>query len=245
MDVKSMHFAFKLGMDRIDTQSNPDLNVAEIDWLLNEAQLIFINQLINPSKVKLRGFEGDQKTVDDLSNIVIKYPIQPPLIPILLDTGVYELDLNNLSYEYMHLVSAYVNLNLGNDCYKSTPLKFIQHDDYRESLRDPFNSPSLDFIPYNFGRSSSNGKFPSMFIYTGDLPSSYLSSVFVDYIKRPIKINFGNYKYIDGITYPSTDCELHVNTHERIVDIACQIASLAIQSPEYIQMKANKVFLND
>ena len=42
MDVKSMHYDFKLKMDRVDTLSNPDFNIAEIDWLLNEAQLVFV-----------------------------------------------------------------------------------------------------------------------------------------------------------------------------------------------------------
>lgn len=44
MDVRSLHYQFKLNKDRIDTLVNQDFNVAEIDWLLNEAQLIFVKQ---------------------------------------------------------------------------------------------------------------------------------------------------------------------------------------------------------
>ena len=243
MTISEMHQGFKLGMDRLDTMSNPDFNVAEIDWLLNEAQIIFINQLLSPSKLRNRTFETHQMAIDDLSNLVIK--TEPAITPTLLDTGVYEVDLNNLMYPYMQLLSTYTSIDLGSDCTKNVLLKFIQHDDYRQSLKDPFNSPSLEFLPYNFGRSSSSGEFPSMFIYTMGLPSTYTYTVFIDYLKRPTKMNFGGYKYIDGIVYSSTDCELHVNTHEKIVDIACQIASLNVQSPEYIQMKASKVFLNN
>lgn len=245
MNSAEMQYAFKLGMDRVDTLSSTDFNAAEIDWLLNEAQLIFINNRIDPTTKKRRGFEGDQKRIDDLSTIVIKNPLQPMITPSLLDTGVYEVDLNDLAFPYLHLISAYATVNLGDNCFKSVPLKFIQHDDYRESLRDPFNSPSLDFIPYNFGRSSSNSKFPSVYIYTGNLPSTYLFGVYLEYIKRPNKIFLGNYAYIDGITYPPTDCELPEAIHNEIVDLACLIAANAIESPEYIQLKASKAFMND
>lgn len=245
MTVAELHYAFKLGMDRVDTMSSTDFNPAEIDWLLNEAQLIFVNNRINPTTKKPRGFEGDQKRIDDLATLVIKYPIQPAITPTLLDTGVYEVDLNDLEYDYLHLISLYADIDLGNDCIKSIPLKFIQHDDYRDSLRDPFNSPSLEFIPYNFGRSSSNLGFPSIFIYTGVFVSATLDNVYVEYIKKPSKISLGNYKYIDGVTYTPATSELPDSVHSQLVDLACLIAANAIESPEYIQLKTSKVFMND
>lgn len=242
MNIQSFHYEFKLKMDRVDTMSSTDFNAAEIDWLINEAQLVYINNRINPAK-KARGFEGDQKRIDDLSTLVIKYPIQPGITPTLLDAEIYEVDLADLSYPYLHLISAFTNVDLGNDCIKSTPLKFIQHDDYREALRDPFNSPSLDFIPYNFGRSTA-GNSSAIFIYTSNL-SGTLDKVFVEYIKRPVKVSLGTYQYIDGITYPTTDCELPEHTHSEIVDLACLLAATAIESPEYLQLKTLKMSLTD
>lgn len=245
MTVAELHYAFKLGMDRVDTLSSTDFNPAEIDWLLNEAQLIFVNNRINPTSKKPRGFEGDQKRIDDLSTLVIKYPVQPAVTPTLLDTGVYEVDLGDLEYDYLHLIALYADLNLGDSCIKSIPLKFIQHDDYREALRDPFNSPSLESLPYNFGRSSNNIGVPSIFIYTGVFALATLDKVYVEYIKKPRKISLGNYKYIDGTTYPPTTSELPESVHEQLVDLACLIAANNIESPEYLQLKTSKVFMND
>jgi len=39
-----MHYQFKVSMDRVDSASNSDFLPGEIDWLLNEAQDIFIEQ---------------------------------------------------------------------------------------------------------------------------------------------------------------------------------------------------------
>lgn len=245
MTIKEAHYQFKLNMDRVDTLATEDFNRAEIDWLLNEAQLIFIKQrMSDKSNPKRLGFEDTQKRIDDLSTLVIKYPSQPPILTELLDTGVYEVNLSTTVFPYMYLISAWTQLNLGNNCYKDVTLKFTQHDDYRIGMRDPFNKPSLESIPYNFGRSST-GDAVSIYVYSGDLPSSYINSVYIEYIKKPRKVSLGNYTYIDGTIYPPTTFELPEQTHSEIVDIACQIASLSIENPEYIQLKTQKAFIHE
>lgn len=244
--ISEMVYDFKMKMDRVDSLSQQDFNLGEIDWLLNEAQLVFVKRRFSgASNPKQKGFENTQKRIDDLSTLVIKYPVQPPILTTLLDTGVYEADLSDTVYPYMFLVDAYVDLNIDSTCtITGVPLKFIQHDDLRESLRDPFNSPSLEFVPYNLGKSSS-GDSSSIYIYGGDLPASSINSVYVEYVKYPSKMWSGGYEYLDGVTYPTTDCELPDQTHSEIVDIACELAALNIENPEYIQLKSRKVLVNE
>jgi len=146
-----------------------------------------------------------------------------------------------LLYDYLHLVSAKADITISADCTKTVPLKFIQHDDYLNALRDPFNSASLEFIPYNFGRASSDSG-SSIYIYPDDY---VISQVYLEYLKYPTKMSLGNYVYIDGITYPATTSELPEHLHSEIVDLACQIASLNIENPEYIQLKNQKVFISE
>ena len=88
------------------------------------------------------------------------------------------------------------------------------------------------------GRSLS-GDSSALFIYPNQL---VISKVFPEYIKYPQRVNYGGYVYLDGNTYPETTLEFPEHTHLEIVDIACQIAALAIESPEYIQLKSQKVF---
>lgn len=242
MDVSSLHYSFKLNMDRVDSLSQQDFNSAEIDWLLNEAQLVFIKRRFSgDSNPKRKGFENSQKRIDDLSTLLVKYPEQPPLTTTLLDVGVYEAELSNTTHPYLFYVDGYVNLALDANCtIHGVPLKFTQHDDLRVALKDPFNSPSLEFIPINFGRASS-GTGSSLYLYGGELPASSISSVYIEYIKYPSRISLGNYQYIDGVTYPAATSELPNHTHPELVDIACELAALSIENPEYIQLKNLKI----
>lgn len=235
--IKELHYAFDLGMDRFGTFSKENFNKAEKDWLLNEAQMIFLKRRTSPRNNRNEGFEASQKRIDDLSTLVIKYPLQPGIAPTL-DSGVYIIDLTDLEYTYYQMVDAYIDLTVSANCTKTVPLKFIQHDDIRTVLRDPFNNASLEFVPYNFGRSLS-GDSSAIFIYPNQFT---ISLVYPEYIKYPSKVSFGNYVYIDGVTYPETTLEFPEHTHSEIVDIACQIAAMAIESPEYIQLKSQKVF---
>lgn len=241
MSIQEFHYAFKLSMDRIDTLSNIDFNPAEIDFFLNEAQTIFVNQRIDPlGNRKFKGVEASQKRIDDLQTLIVKHPVQPGLTPVK-DSGVYEVKLSNLEYPYFHIMSAYADVLTTPKCESQIILKFRQHDDYRELLQDPFNSPSEDYIPYNFGLSTDRTS-SSIYIYPGIFQ---IKKVYVEYIKVPARMSLGNYSYIDGTTYPPTTSDLPTYTHNELVDLAVQIASLASESPEYIQLKNQKINIHE
>lgn len=246
MTVQELHYEFKLKMDRVDSLSQQDFKVHEIDWLLNEAQLVFIKRRFTDlSNSKRKGFENGQKRIDDLATLVVKYPTQPPILTTLVDTGIYEADLDGTVYDYMFLVNAYVDIVLDETCtLKNTPLKFMQHDDIMESLRDPFNKPSYEFVPYNYGKSSS-GTSTSIYVYGGDLPASAINSIYIEYVKKPSRISMGNYQYIDGVTYTANTSELPEQAHPELVDIACELAAMNIENPEYIQLKSQKVLTHE
>ncbi len=236
MTLAELHYAFKINMDRVDKASSIDFNTAEIDWLLNEAQITFLKRRLNSSP----SYEANQKTTDELSSVHIKYPLQPIIQPIKIEDGIYEIPLDLLEYPYFRLlrISAVVN-NKG--CTNNAILKFMQTDDLSEVLVDPFNSPNSEFIPYNFGRSSS-GEGSSIYIYSTGL---VLTDVKIEYIKKPQRVCFGNYVYIDGNSLPQQNLETPESTHQEIVDIACQIAGLNIENPEYIQLRDRKITINE
>lgn len=237
MLIKELHYAIDLGMDRFGTLSKQNLSKKEKDWLLNEAQMIFLKRRTSLRNNRSEGFEASSKRINDLSSLVIKANNQPPLIPTL-DSGVYIVDLADLEYNYYQLLDIYASVVVSTECTKTVPLRFVQHDDLRSVLRDPFYNGSLDSIPYNMGRSLS-GNSSALFIYPNQL---VISEVYPEYIKYPRKVSYGGYVYLDGITYPETTLEFPEHTHLEIVDIACQIAAMAIESPEYIQLKSQKVF---
>jgi hypothetical protein len=106
MNIKEIHYQVKLNLDRVDSLANPDLNPAEIDWLVNEAQLIFIKQRMGMNNQKRAGFETSQKRVDDLGNLVVKFPNQPSISPTEVAAGIFEINLNSTLLPYMFLLNA-------------------------------------------------------------------------------------------------------------------------------------------
>jgi len=199
--------------------------------------MIFLKRRTSPRNNRNEGFEASQKHINDLSSVVIKFPLQTGIIPAV-DSGVYSINLSELTYKYYQMINLYVDITVSADCTKSVPLRFVQHDDLQTALRDPFYNGSLDSIPYTFGRSLDNGG-SAVYIYPNQL---VVAKVYPEYIKYPNKVNFGGYVYIDGVTYPESTLEFPEHTHSEIVDIACQIAAMNIESPEYIQLKSQKVF---
>ena len=236
MTIEEAHYDFKIKMDRVDTISKPDFSVEEIDWLLNEAQQVFIKKRFNSSTDSLKlGFENTQKRIDDLSTLMVTQPLQPPIVPAFIE-GVYELDLANLQYPYLFMVKLSAEITL-NNCTKIVPLKPIQSDDLTDALRDPFNKPSLDSIPFNYGLSTSTNN-TSIYMYPG---SATINKVYPSYIYTPPRVNLGTYTYIDGVNYPPTTFSTPLHTHSEIVDIACLLTSIAIENPEYLRVKQAKL----
>lgn len=233
-----MHYDFDLKIDKVDSLSKSDFNVAEKDWLLNEAQLVLIKTRYGIRNNDQLGFEGNQKRVDDLSSLVVKHPLQPALTPLTLSNGVLEVRLSDLVHPYLFLIRAYASAQ---DCNDLITLKFIQHDDLNYLLDDPFNQPSKLEVPYNFGRSSADTG-SSIYIYPG---SVNITQVYFDYLKFPQRVNLGNYTFIDGTVVPQTDSELPEHLHNEIVDVAVQIASGIIEHPQYVQLKTQKLFTNE
>lgn len=242
MTIKEMHYDFNVKLDKVGNLSKDSFNRAEIDWLLNEAQEVFVKTRMGLNNPKREGFEMTQKRIDDLSSIVVKYPEQPAITPTL-DSGVYEIELDTLTQPYMFLIRAVADVKDDNDCEKSVTLKFVQHDDLSDALEDPFSSPAnnLNDIPYNIGRSS-DGLGSSLYIYPG---SNDVQRVRLEYIKRPKRIYFGDYTYIDGSTTVETSSELPDHTHSEIVDLAVKIAAEIIEHPNYVQLKNSKLLTNE
>jgi hypothetical protein len=241
MNIAEMHYDFDVKIDKVASSGRANFTRAERDWLLNRGTEMFIKQrygLNNPHKT---GFEGTQKRVDDLRSLVVKYPEQPGLSPIVHDENTYEIQLDELVYPYWFLVRGNAEV-VFTDCVRTASLKFIQHDDLNYALKDPFNKSSREEILFNFGRSSSDPTIDSIYLYPGGL---FLGAIYLEYIKQPAKLNYGGYEYIDGITYAQQSSDLPEHTHSEIVDLAVQLAAGIIEDPNYVQLKTQQVFIHE
>ena len=55
MTIQDMHYDFKKKLDKIDSQQNKNLLIPEIDWVLNEAQEMFVKIVAFPKKYEYLG----------------------------------------------------------------------------------------------------------------------------------------------------------------------------------------------
>lgn len=160
MLIDQMHYLFKLGIDRVDSSDKIDFENYEIDSYLYQAIWSYLSDRygIHRDKIK-RGFETDQVRISQLSNLHIKSPhVQPGLSPVLIEPGIYEINLNRLGeniqgqyFRYLFLTDGYIKAKKGN-CNKFIGLNHHQVDDTLTIYREP--SWIWRRVNYNFGKSS-------------------------------------------------------------------------------------------
>ena len=236
MNIKEMHYDFKTKLNKLDSQQYRNLNIVEIDWLLNEAQEIFIKKVAVPRIRSFRGFEKTQRSIDDIRTLILDS--ECPLVD-------GSTDLFSLPPNYWHYIRGRVTMSQGICSSVKGTLKIRQHDDEFED--SPFDSSSYKWRIVN-GVFKGN----TIKLYINNFTVSKLE---ISYIKRPLYIHnaedfrsnnsSGSYNDLSGNTLTGTqDSELPEHTHREIVDIAVLIATNNLQIPDY-QIKQQKLQMNN
>lgn len=158
MRIDQMHYNFELELDRVSSNDRPDFMPWEIDEYLNKAIWKFVKTRYGINQQK-SGFETNQKRIDELSSLHIKSPeVQPPLTPINLGNGRWEVRLSSLGnningqyFRYLFLTAAEVVIKKGK-CTKRIRHTQWQMDDRKTMFTE--SSWKWNRILANFGRST-------------------------------------------------------------------------------------------
>ena len=249
--IQEMHYDLSFKLDKVDSIDSRNLLPAEKDWILNEAQEIILKQRYR----KDVGFEVDQKRIDDLRTLVIKSPsiIQPGLVPVNVGdpagfpTTLFEVALDNLAFDYVFLIRGSALITKTNCGSKTIGLSQIQHDDWTEMLKSPFEKPSYQWeeLPAVFGAevSVTPSNFGSIFLETaGDFT---INQVYLEYIKEPVRMSIGGYTYIDGTTAVLTECEFPDHMKREIVDVAVNEIDRIIGDPRFRELTKEKLQIHE
>jgi len=225
-----MHYDFKKKLNKIDSQQYKNLLVPEIDWVLNEAQELFVKMVAKPRRKSYLGFEMNQRSIDDIRTLVINNECLDVVDNIV-----------TLPANYWHFVRAEIETSKGNCTGIKARFHVRQHDDEFEN--SPFDKSSFEW-------RIVNGVFFEGGIRLYDDGTFTNNSFCISYIKRPQYIHNaesfrnGTYNLPSGeILNGTVDCELPLQTHREIVDIAVLIATGQIQAPDY-QIKQTKLGMN-
>lgn len=219
MNVKEMHYDFKKKLNKIDSEQYRNLLVPEIDWVLNEAQELFIKLIAEPRSYSYLGFEKSQRNTDDIRTLV-----QTSSLAVVNDVVT-------LPSDYMYFISAKVTMHNDKCGDREATLYIRQHDDEFEN--SVFDKSSFDW-------QVVNGVFEGdeLILSSGtDFTNTYLDLTYIRrprYICNPKDFNSNGYDLPGGRHLSvSQDCELPEQTHRAIVDFAVQIASGELETNGY------------
>jgi len=245
MTTVEMQYDFKVKADKVDSLQNQNFEVYDVDWLLNQSQLYFLKQRAGLNNLYQSGFEKIQKRVDDLSTLVVKFPLQPAITPTSLGNGIYEVELADLAYDYFQLERIEADcLKTGCGTRRFRKLTFARENNIGNILVDPFLKPSFEWyeLPYQFGKSSS-GTGTSLYFYTnGDFS---VTSVYPEYLKMPNRIHSGGYTALNG-QVAVVECEFPESTHDEIVNIAVNEAARIIKDdPAFFQTTQERLQIQE
>lgn len=221
MTVEEMHYDIKMKINKIDSQSYRNLLIPQLDWVLNEAQEIFIKTIAMPRNINsIFGFEINQRTIDDIRSIVV------PDFNIVPVNNIVVLPEN-----YMFYIKSTAIITKGDCKNKEATVIVRQSSDLSEI--SPFDKPSFEWRTVNIVFNSTGIKIFTDSTFTVDKLS-------ITYIRKPAyihnaqKFNTGTYLLPGNqLLSGKQDCELPPHTHREIVDIAVLLITNQLQIPDY------------
>lgn len=227
---EKLHYLFKRGVDKIDSQRNRNFYIPEIDLYLNEAYILLIKAIAKPRLFRGLGFEINSRTTSDIHTMVA--------------TDFSLAVANNvvlLPQDYLYDVKHKALISKGK-CKKQLTRKVVvyQHaDDYENNpfFRSDFDWRELAVLMNDKGFEMMVDDFT-----VDEYLLSYIKSH--PYMHYAEGYEGGSYIDLDGNTLTGKqDCLLPEPAAYDLVDIAVFIAMGDINSPE-IQTKVNKLSFN-
>lgn len=219
MNIKEMHYDFKLKLNAIDTQLYSGFKIPEIDWLLNRAIEVYIKLIAFPRTYTARGFEINRRTIDDLFPLVVNYKTFD-------SSGLEKFDESSYIYkypeDYWFFLSGYVNTSKSGCNDKIARLWEVQHDDLNEEC--PFSESSFEWKEVNVLNINEGFR---LFAHNFDIKGIKLNYLKKHpYMHNAEDYSSSGYTSLKGDTLTGTqDCILPESTHPEIVDVAVLLAT--------------------
>jgi len=216
MVIKEMHYDVRTKLNEIDSSKYRKLKVPEIDWKLNLAQELLIKNIAEPHNNDI-GFEFNQRTIDDIRSIVVNQKYKDGIVATIYDEEDHSY-LIELPDDYMSYLNSKVYANKGTCSKMKLQTKIIKHDDETESS---------DFYKSSLNWRLANIRFIKEGLRVFTSGEFDVDRMCLEYIYQPVFMHNaqdfedGKYTNLRGeVLTGAVDCELPVNTHSEIVNLA-------------------------
>jgi hypothetical protein len=198
-----MIYDFKQKLNAFDSSQNRGYQIPEIDWKLNAALKVLINNISSPRTNVQIGFEFNQRNIDDIRPIIARASIQ------------VNDNFARLPRDYYREISTFAIVNKGS-CTKKIRVYKVQFDDLWET--DPFVQSSFEWEELNALQVNDGMELK---------PTDFtVSEIHMDYLRdHPYIHNAqgygGSYKLPSGVTLSGKqDCLFDDDLCSEIVDLA-------------------------
>lgn len=235
MTIEQMEYDYKVQLNELDSNRYRGLRIPEIDWKLNQAQMIFISTITNPRVFQGSAFEFNQRSIDDVSTIVVNNKEIPTT-----ELSATEFAAT-LPSDYLHFASGYAKCKKGL-CENTIRTYVVQHDDRHEE--DFFSKSSFEWEEVN--SRFFDGGYKMFTDGTFDI-----SHLVLNYVRKPKYMHNakdtpgGVYRLPDGRPLSNKqDCELPESAHRPIVSLAVLLTTGDLRLPDY-QIKLNNFKLTN
>ena len=235
MTIKEMQYDLKLKLNKIDSSQYENLLIPEMDWKINEAILITVKNIAQPRFSQIKGFEINQRNIDDIRTLVID---NEQLTPISLEDNTYYIELPS---NYMFYVSSKVDIKK-NKCLKSKIRCTVrQHGDLFQ--QSPFDQSSFEWEDINITFYENGIK-----VYTDG--TFEITKLYLDYVRIPNKVHNAEdyspsgYEDLNGnLLTGFSNCDLPDHMHNEIIDLTVLLITGDL-IPNY-QIKKEKLNINN
>ena len=213
---------YKIKMDKLDTQSYPEIQDEIIVFLLNEAIIRFIKQRYGGTNVKRDSFEESQKRTDDLRTVVVYDTIASSGAGFFPNSFTYPLPAD---YWFSLLEQTDATCDcVGTPKTERVKVKAIQHNNLNTVMQDPFNRPENTEVVRVMAQNDIQ-LITDGVCTTGNFYLGYIAN---------------NFK-LDPLT-PAQVISMPEHTHSEIVDIAVTVTLDGIESGRF---NLNRVILSE
>jgi hypothetical protein len=244
MLIHEMHYDFKIKANSIDSNKFSNFNVPEIDWVLNEAERIFVKTIAFPRYKSPVNFEVNQRIKSDIHKIVINDKnFFTNVVPFDNNSYIYRTD--QLNPPFWFFLSGKV-LAEKNGCIKEIDLFEVSHGLLLD--KDPFSSSNFEWEEVNFTLISEGLKITTDGTFN-------ITGVKLNYIRElPYMHNAQDHRnntynlLATGDTLTGRQNSLFSYSREicsEIVDIAVELAHMDLSDPRFqTSQYKNKIYNN-
>jgi hypothetical protein len=197
MSIKQMHYSFKQKLNKVDSNQNTNFRVPEIDFILKEAELMYIQQRVQKNTNEVTGsFELTNKITEDLSSIIVTDTITSITT---INSELYVIDKPS---DYLYYIDCKVK------AVKNTNTNIL-NGLFTHSIEEinSFNKSSFEWKEINLKIRNNRIEL----ISDG---SFIVTEVYLTYIKKPI--DFHNAEdFSANVTVVGSDIISYYNSYNR------------------------------